>query len=441
MNSEHLIDALTGGTYSDPETGQRPHVGTRRVVIADDLGGAECDLLRDLDLGARLLLVSDPDTHRALGARVEAALKNDGGQSVVSHRLPARPHADAGLCAAVVAAARAAQADALVAVGSGTVNDIVKYAAFRCDLPYVVFATAPSMNGYVSGNASIMADGHKKSLAARPPAGVFLDLKVLTQAPRPMIMAGLGDSLCRPTAEADWLLAHLLLGRPYRKTPFDWLAQEEDALLGEAAALFAGDRAAMGRLVRTLILSGFGMTLCGGSYPASQGEHLIAHYLEMFMAPGALTALHGAQIAVTTLSMAHIQERMLEGPPPRLRPSRVDAADLAARFGPAIGAQCWREYAAKRLDSDKAEALNADLSMRWDAIRAAVQSVRRPAAALAHLLRAIDGPCAPGDIGVDVAFYRRAVAEARFLRDRYTFLDLAGDAGRLEALADARASS
>ena len=38
------------------------------------------------------------------------------------------------------------------------------------------------------------------------------------------------------------------------------------------------------------------------------------------------------------------------------------------------------------------------------------------------------------DIGVPTAFYRRAVLQAREIRDRYTFLDLAGDAGRLAAL-------
>ena len=30
-----------------------------------------------------------------------------------------------------------------------------------------------------------------------------------------MIRSGLGDSLCRPTAQADWLLAHMLFDRRY----------------------------------------------------------------------------------------------------------------------------------------------------------------------------------------------------------------------------------
>ena len=113
-----------------------------------------------------------------------------------------------------------ADADALVAVGSGTINDVCKYAAAKDGKRYAVFATAPSMNGYASKNAAITIDGHKSSLAAASPVGVFMDLAVLCAAPARMIRAGLGDSLCRSTAQADWLLSHHLLGTPYRHAPF-----------------------------------------------------------------------------------------------------------------------------------------------------------------------------------------------------------------------------
>jgi len=47
------------------------------------------------------------------------------------------------------------------------------------------------------------------------------------------------------------------------------------SLVGKTAVV-TGTSAGIGtRLARTLVLSGFGMTICGGSYPASQGEHLM----------------------------------------------------------------------------------------------------------------------------------------------------------------------
>jgi glycerol-1-phosphate dehydrogenase [NAD(P)+] len=108
------------------------------------------------------------------------------------------------------------------------------------------------------------------------PVAAFFDLGVRAAAPLRLIRAGLGDRICRPTAQADWLLSHLVLDRRYREAPFALLSGDEPALLAEPRALVSGDLAAMRSLVRTLVLSGFGMTLSGGSYPASQGEHCSA---------------------------------------------------------------------------------------------------------------------------------------------------------------------
>ena len=110
------------------------------------------------------------------------------------------------------------------------------------------------MNGYTSVNAAITRHGHKLSLPAQAPAGVFFDLQVLSQAPKRLIRAGLGDSLCRATAEADWLLAHLLWGNPYRTLPFDLLKDDEGPLFEQAAALMQGDKPAVSRLVRVSAL-------------------------------------------------------------------------------------------------------------------------------------------------------------------------------------------
>jgi len=254
-------------------------------------------------------------TRAVLGERVERALRPLG--TVLPVVLAGQPHADADTAANLRRAC--ASADALIAVGSGTINDLCKYAAATDGKPYAVFATAPSMNGYTSTNAAITVDGHKQSLAAAAPAGVFIDLEVLAQAPARMIRAGLGDSLCRSTAQADWLLSHQLLGTPYRRAPFALLAPDESMLLDDPEALFTGDPEAMRGLARTLVLSGHGMTICGGSYPASQGEHLISHYIDMFAPSGRATFFHGEQVAVATLTMARIQEEILAAGPPRLQ--------------------------------------------------------------------------------------------------------------------------
>jgi glycerol-1-phosphate dehydrogenase [NAD(P)+] len=422
------LERLLGGRFADPDGGPPLDVPTRAVVIADTLAGDEAALVAALGLGGRLALVSDDNTRRVLGGRVAAALAAIA--RVTEIRLPGRPHADGETAERIRRGS--ARCDALIAVGSGTINDLCKYAAARDGKSYAVFATAPSMNGYTSVNAAITVAGHKKSLPAVAAAGVFLDLEVLSQAPPRMIRSGLGDSLCRPTAQADWLLAHLLLDRPYREAPFALLADDEPALFAKAGALMQGDLAAMRPLARTLVLSGFGMTVCGGSHPASQGEHLISHTVEMLPPAGCPEAFHGEQIGVTTLTMARLQERMLAEGPPRLRASTPSEASVTAHFGADLGLACWREFAKKRLDEAAAEGLDRRLAARWDEIQARLAAVTRPAAALKAVLEAAGAPTSPEDLGWPRAYYREAVRHAREIRDRYTFLDLAGDSGLLD---------
>jgi len=323
----------------------------------------------------------------------------------------------------------APRTDAVIAVGAGTINDLSKMVALERGCPQLVFATAPSMNGYTSVSASITSDGVKRSVRARTPVGVFFDLRVVAAAPPRLIRAGLGDSVCRSTAQADWLLAHLALDRPYREAPFALLAADEDALFGQAGAHVSGDLAAVRHLVRTLVLSGFGMTLCGGSFPASQGEHLLGHYLEMRQPDGHALAFHGEQIGVCTLTMAALQERMLGADrAPVVHATAVTRDDLVDHWGAEVGEACWLELAGKRLDRDGAEALSARLARDWDLIRARLAPVVIGAAAVRAVLTTAGAKLAPAELGCSEALFADALVHAREIRNRYTFLDLAADA-------------
>jgi glycerol-1-phosphate dehydrogenase [NAD(P)+] len=422
---------LLTGDFHDPDDGQPLVAPIRNVVIEDSLVGREADLVGALDLGGRLAVVSDATTHRVMGRRIEQALGPVAkAQSIV---LPDHPEPDLEtvdrLCTATV------DADALIAVGSGTINDLCKYASASDGKPFAVFSTAPSMNGYTSVNAAITVEGHKKSLPAQAASGVFFDLEILAAAPVRLIRAGLGDSVCRCTAQADWLLAHLLLGRPYRAAPFALLADDEPYLLDAPEALVEGDLDAIRRLVRTLVLSGFGMTLCGGSDPASQGEHLISHYADMMADPAWPQNFHGEQIGVTTLTMAGLQASLLDGPPPRLRPSATEEAAVVEHFGSELGRSCWQEFRQKRVDPGAALQLNQRLAERWNEIRRQIAAVHRPPQQLREILERAGTATAPEALGWPRAFYSEAVRHAREIRNRYTFLDLAADGGRLDRFA------
>ena len=367
-----------------------------------------------------------------MGRRIEQALGPVAEvQSIV---LPDHPEPDLEtvdrLCTATV------DADALIAVGSGTINDLCKYASASDGKPFAVFATAPSMNGYTSVNAAITVEGHKKSLPAQAASGVFFDLEILAAAPVRLIRAGLGDSVCRCTAQADWLLAHLLLGRPYRAAPFALLAEDEPYLLDAPEALVAGDLEAIRRLVRTLVLSGFGMTLCGGSDPASQGEHLISHYADMMADPAWPQNFHGEQIGVTTLTMAGLQASAARRPaaadpiPPRS--TRRPWSSISA---PSSAAPAGRSFV--RSVSMQGRRCSSTSALPSAGTRSACQiaAVHRPPQQLREILERAGAATGPEALGWPRAFYGEAVRHAREIRNRYTFLDLAADGGVLDRFA------
>lgn len=423
------LTALMEGRYLDPETGEPTGVNTRSLVIADTLAASEGELVRGLGFGKRLAVVSDTTTHQVLGARIEAALHRHS--TIESIVLPREPVADAETVENIRAAS--AQADALIAVGSGTINDLTKYASARDGKPYAVFATAPSMNGYTSLTASITQHGHKLTLPAQAPAGAFFDLAILAAAPKRMIRAGLGDSVCRTTAQTDWLLSHLLLGTSYRQLPFALLEGDEPLLLDMAQDLVLGNLEAMRVLTRTLVLSGFGTAIVGSSAPASQAEHLVSHYLDMLGPADRPLVFHGEQVGVTTLSIARLQQAMLETRPV-LVPDEITEAEILARFGDELGRSIWPEFAGKRLDSKKADELNHQIATRWTEISSTLARSHISAERLEAVLTAAGAPTTPEAIHLTRDFYEGALVHGREIRNRYSVLDVMAASGRLEHL-------
>ncbi|HZA65691.1 MAG TPA: iron-containing alcohol dehydrogenase, partial [Geminicoccaceae bacterium] len=409
-----LIAELVAGRWPDPATGRPVRIATGAIVIERSLDGAEAELIGRLGLGPRLAVIGDRNTFDALGRRVEQALgKIASTRSIVLDQ----PHAD--LAAADALEQRAAASDALIAVGSGTINDLCKYVAHRTGRPYAVFATAPSMNGYLTATASLARGGFKTSLTARPPVGAFFDLEVLAAAPVRLIRAGVGDSICRTTAQTDWLLGHYLRGAPYSDTPYLLQIEDEPTLLSHAAAVVAGDLAGVRALTRLLVLAGLGMGIVGGSEPASMGEHLISHYVDTMAHPHP-GSLHGEQVGVATLTISRLQSALLRAErAPEVRPTRIDAAAIRARYGTSLGDRCIEELTAKAMDERAADRINARLADLWPAMTAELRKIMVPTGRLEDVLASAGAPAKGVELGLERRFYQSAVRHAREIRRRY----------------------
>jgi glycerol-1-phosphate dehydrogenase [NAD(P)+] len=432
MAGSRTLEDVLAGRWLTPATGTAPAIPIDSLVLAHSLDGAEVDLLAPLALGDRLAVVCDPNTYAALGERVEGAL---AGRWRIDRVILEDPHADQATVRALQDRTQAA--DALVAVGAGTINDLCKYATLLDGRPFVTFATAASMNGYTSTTAAITDDrGFKRSLPAHAPSGLFMDLEVMAAAPAFLTRSGLGDCLCRSTAQVDWLMSHLLRDTHYDDSPFQLQAADEAELLARAGDLDSGDIEAVDALVRVLTLCGLGVLYTGTSHHGSMSEHLVSHFIDMFAGDQHPGTLHGHQVGVAAVSMAALQRRILmRAGPPEVSATAIDADDLTRRYGAEIGANCRRQWQAKALDAAGAAEVNRRLRADWEGLRDRLLAHSLPAERLAATLRSCGAPARAQDLGLPPSFYRGAVRHAREIRDRWSILDLAGDAGELDPFA------
>ncbi len=423
-----LIDEIVADRWVNPETGQTVSVPYDSVVIDTDLDGAEADLVQALNLADNFTVVADAATWDAMGARVAKALAPFGPVKtlVLDH-----PHADMAAVADLTDKLRGAEG--VIAVGSGTINDLCKYVTGLDGRRYAVFGTAASMNGYTSTTASItLKSGLKTSIPSHAPSGVFIDLAVSAAAPRHLSAAGFGDCLVRSVAQVDWWMSHRLLGSLYSNVPFLMEAADEVELNARAHLIPSGDIAANGYLHRVLTLCGLGVSFTGMSNHGSMGEHQISHYIDCFAGDRHPGTLHGQQVGVGVLTMGRLQAQMLaSATPPVLRPSIINADDMARRMGSAVAAECLADIAPKLLDADSAAALNERLQEIWPDLRRELAAFIIPVEEMTRLLRAAGGPVTAADLGVPTDFYREAVVHCREMRNRFSFLDLAADSGIL----------
>ena len=429
MSYAGIIDDLVAGTWQDPATGLRHGIPIEDIVITPSLEGREAELVRARHGGKRVTVVHDENTREALGARVLAALQADGGADEFVWQ---NPRCTPEGAKEVSEATR--HAEVLVAVGSGTVSDTTKYATFLDGREYSVFATSP-MTAYTTPTASVSKDGFKTSITCHSAKGVFFDLDVLANCPKRLVRAAFADVVCRATAQVDWLLSHLLLGTPYFEVAYPLLAIDEDRLIASAPGTVTGDFDALATLTRVSAIMGLTTSFTGTTHVGSMGEHMISHAIDMFAArrhPGGHPGTsHGEQVGVATLTMSRLQDEILAGDAPTMHATEIPEARLAEHYGRETARTMVEATRAKAIDAAGADRMNARFADEWDSIRARLLAKSRPYADIRNAMTAAGCQLTGADLGLGEVFFREAVRDARFIRDRFTMLDLADDSGRL----------
>lgn len=287
----------------------------------------------------RILLVADENTYAVAGKETEGEIGNKiFGRVIFSGKSVLIPNE-----AAIERIEEAVgDADLILGVGSGVINDLCKYVSFKATLPYFIVATAPSMDGYASRGAAMILGGMKVTVNAHVPEAIIADSNILAGAPMEMILAGYGDIIGKYSCLADWKLSAIVNGEYICERILSMTYREIEKTRSIAKGLLARDPKAIETLTNALISVGFLMAYVGNSRPASGAEHHFSHYFEIVgIIKGEQYFPHGIDVFYSTLETAKLRDAILSLSKEDIRMPTFDrnkyVSEIERVYGPLSG--------------------------------------------------------------------------------------------------------
>ncbi len=278
----------------------------KSVYIEDDAILKLDDLLKGYNSA---LLVADENTFKACGQKTEKVLSNKLKEKVVFS-------GDTILIPNEQAIERVTKSlggvDIIIAVGSGVIQDLCKCVSFYNNLPYIVIATAPSMDGYASTGAAMILNGMKDTVKAGLPLAILAEPEVLKNAPFEMIQAGYGDIIGKYSALNDWKLSNIVNGEYFCDYIYDITFETIKKVERLADGLKNRDKDSVKTLMEALVIVGIMMSFAGSSRPASGSEHHFSHFFEITgILNGEPYFSHGIDVGYSTVLTAKLRKDLL----------------------------------------------------------------------------------------------------------------------------------
>ena len=277
--------------------------------------GAIVDVSKAAESFSNILLISDENTYKAAGKRVEELLGEKLGKSIIlkSQGKVVIPNEEK---IQEIENALTEKTDFIIGVGSGVINDLCKHVSFKRGLYYGIVATAPSMDGYASVGSALILEGMKVTLNARPPKAIIGDSNVLKTAPLEMLKAGYGDIIGKFSCLNDWKLSAFLNGEHFCENIYNLTFDCVKSIENKGRAIISRDTEAVGELFEALVLVGVAMRFPGSSRPASGSEHHLSHFFEITgILDGSDYFAHGIDVAFSARKTAELRRDILSKTP------------------------------------------------------------------------------------------------------------------------------
>jgi glycerol-1-phosphate dehydrogenase [NAD(P)+] len=421
---------------------------TRHLVFGTGVIDEAVGLIRRTFADRPALISADERTFAIAGRQLHEALASAGHPVAAPVIFPAKPTLRPDTMNVEQIRQKLVEAGTRVlpvAVGSGTINDLVKRAAFEAGLPYVAVATAASMDGYSASGAALIHEGVKQTFQCPAPVAVIADLDVLCAAPKPMTASGYGDLVGKVTAGADWLVADALGIEPLNPPVWEMVQGPLRAMIADPGRFQRGEPQAIEQLFYGLIITGLAIQVDGSTRPASGSEHQFSHLWEMrgLEFRGEFVS-HGFKVGLGSIVSTVLYDRLLARDLAGLDIDRavrnwptlpeMEEAIRGLQDHPTLIERALEECRAKYVSPEELRMRLELLAERWPDLGTRLRDHLLPVDELRDLLTVGACPTEPEHIGLTREQMRASYPDARLIRRRYTIFDLVYEAGLFDEL-------
>lgn len=409
---------------------------TKALIIGNGVVCRTAEMFNELFSGQKAIIVADDNTWRVAGADAQRSLDEAG---IVSYPAFVFPSEDfyAEWKHIETLKAHLEPLDAIaIAVGSGVINDTVKYVSFLLGRKYMCVGTAASMDGFTAYGSSITKDGNKQTFDCPAPFGFVLDSAIAAEAPKELAASGYADLIAKIPAAADWMIADAVGSEKIDYFAWGLVQDGLKEALADPAAVHAGDVEKTQALADGLLMSGFAMQAIQSSRPASGAEHQYSHCWDMEdLCFEGKHVSHGFKVGIGTMMSTAELEFLLEKD---LENLDVEACVEAWKSWdemekeireildgkPGHIARGIAEAKGKYVDKDGLRKQLEALKAAWPELRLKIREQIIPFEQVRENLKLVGAPYEPEMIGVTRERFRKTVSYIPYMRNRFTNIDV-----------------
>ena len=406
------ITAITKKLIGCP-CGREHRAELKRVEIGPGLTEHTGEILASYRFPAGILIVADKNTLSA-SQGILSSLDKAGFNYMIKLYDDLRS-ADIAQVNEVMSAAR--DREGILSVGTGSLNDICRYAAFLLGRKFAIFATAPSMDGFASGSAPIIEGGFKTTYPAVEPHVLIADTAVLAAAPAHLKAAGFGDMVAKYIALADWRISALLLGEYYCENIANLTREALKRITALADKVTGCDGETAGAIMEALVFTGVAMKLAGCVRPASGAEHMISHFWEMKkLEAGEISDFHGKKTGVATVYLSRLYHALADIKAIEAQTDHIDFDELGRVFGENFISGVVK----MNTPPVTADLIPGVLEQRWSGVCRIVREEVPPPDRLRELMQRAGAATNPDEIGISRELALSGYRYHAYLRHRLT---------------------